>query len=329
MTIKFGVFLGAAQGAPGETTDYDTIRKITLECETLGFDSCWLADHFVPRKVLPYSKSPTPSSDPFYECWTTLTALAVETEKIRIGTFVLCNSYRYPSLVAKMSATLDVISRGRLELGLGAGFFKEEYIMYGIPFPKLNVRIGQLEESIQIIKKMWTEEEASFNGKYYTIQKAVNNPKPIQHPHPPIWIGGRSKHILRVAAKWANVWNFPPALIITPTKFKKIVEILNSYCSAFERDPNCVGKSLGIVCLIARSKKELYEKIQRYKYEEETIGEFSRRLVGTPEDCIEKINRFIDAGVTYFILHFPDIKNLECLKLFAKEVIPAVKENLN
>jgi alkanesulfonate monooxygenase SsuD/methylene tetrahydromethanopterin reductase-like flavin-dependent oxidoreductase (luciferase family) len=191
MRVKFGVFLGAAQGAPGETTNYDTIRKVTLKCEELNFDSCWLADHFVPRKVLPYQKSPIPSPDPFFECWTTLTALAIETKKIRLGTFVLCNSYRYPSLVAKMSATLDFISRGRLELGIGAGFFKEEYIMYGIPFPKLAVRIKQLEESIQIIKKMWTEEEASFNGKYYTIKKAFNNPKPIQRPHPPIWVGCR------------------------------------------------------------------------------------------------------------------------------------------
>ena len=168
---KIGVFLPFYAFKSPQT--FERVRNVVLECERLGYDSIWLDDHLM------YGKTP------ILECWTTLSALASLTAKIRLGTMVLCNSYRNPALLAKMAATLDVISNGRLELGIGAGVQKDEHEAYGIPFPKPSERIERMKEAVEIIKKLWTEENANYQGKYYTVNEAVCLPKPLQKPHPP------------------------------------------------------------------------------------------------------------------------------------------------
>jgi alkanesulfonate monooxygenase SsuD/methylene tetrahydromethanopterin reductase-like flavin-dependent oxidoreductase (luciferase family) len=152
--------------------DVTLIMDVVKECEVLGYHSAWMNDHVNKHNL---------------ECWTTLSALAAATERIRLGTQVLCNTYRNPALLAKMSATLDYISGGRLEFGIGAGsnWDEGEHRAYGIPFPTPIERIRRMEEAITIIKKLWTEENASFIGRYYTIHDAICNPKPLQTPHPP------------------------------------------------------------------------------------------------------------------------------------------------
>jgi alkanesulfonate monooxygenase SsuD/methylene tetrahydromethanopterin reductase-like flavin-dependent oxidoreductase (luciferase family) len=161
--------------------DYDTVKKVTLACENVGFHTVWVTDHLLPIDVSPQKS--------YFECWTTLSALAEATTTVRIGTMVLCNLYRYPPILAKMASTLDVISRGRLEFGLGAGWFKPEADAFGVPFPKAPVRIAMLNEALEVIEKMWSQEKPVFKGEYYSIDRALCNPKPIQKPHPPIWIG--------------------------------------------------------------------------------------------------------------------------------------------
>ena len=192
--------------------EYTDIRRIVLECERLGFDSVWLKDNFTSSWLNTYfskkeDDNEPNSKDPILECWTTLSSLATLTKRIRLGA-ILVNIHRIPSVTAKMLSTLDVISNGRVEFGLSAGWYENEIKSYGLPFPKASTRIEMLEESIIIIKRMLTENQASFEGKHYAIKDAKCSPKPIQKPHPPIWIGGGGKKTLQVAAKYANGWNY-------------------------------------------------------------------------------------------------------------------------
>jgi len=202
LKIKFGV--QALQGMP----DYSTLKSVVQECDRLGFDSVWVYDH------LQFTYGPT------LECWTVLSALAEVTREIRIGPLVTCNMFRYPSLLAKMAATVDMISKGRLNFGIGAGWHETEALAYGIPFPKGSIRVEMLDEALSIIKKLWTEEEASFKGKHYSVNKAVCLPKPIQKPHPPILIGGGGNKMLRLIAKHADAWN---SGFVSPEGFEKEV----------------------------------------------------------------------------------------------------------
>ncbi len=293
---------------------YETIKKIAIISEKLGFHSIWHYDHLM--RDTSYQ----------YECWTVLSALAIETKKIRLGTMVLSISYRYPSVLAKMAATLDVISNGRLELGLGAGWDEREYIAYGIPFYKPATRIKQLKEGIQIIKKMWTEDKATFKGKYYAIKDAINLPKPIQNPRPRIWIGGGGeKLLLRVVASEADGYNYAFG---SPEETKHKYEVLNNHCLKIGRNSSDIEKSWQGHCIIAEKESEVNRKIKKFKPKKMSIKDFVRpRIVGTPDKCIEKIKRYIDVGVTYFILTFPEIsKNtFEPIQLFQKHVIPTLK----
>jgi len=191
--IKFGVCI------PQDGMTYERIRNVALKGEELGFDSVWLFDHL--------QSFPQPGRDPFIECWTTLSALAEATRHIRLGSLVLNAQYRNPALLAKMAATLDNISNGRLEFGIGAGGtiraewseklgYTAEYRAYGMDFPeKPSNRIYKLQETVQIIKKLWTEDKVTFEGKHYRVKNAFCYPKPVQKPYPPLWIGGAGEKL--------------------------------------------------------------------------------------------------------------------------------------
>ncbi len=321
--IRFGSFV--PQGwrrefigweKPGK--EFDAIKNVALECESLGYDSIWLYDHFITY--------PEATTEPCFESWTTLSALASITKKLGLGTMVTCNSYRYPSVLAKISATLDNISKGRLNLGIGAGWYSLEYNAYGIPFPKASIRIAQLGEAVQIIKKMWTEDEPSFQGKYYTIEKAINSPKPIQKPHPPILIGGRGRKLtLRITAKFADRCNFGgyPTL----EEYKEVLGVLRAHCAAVGRNPDEIEKTHIIdYTIIGETKGEVEKKIERFKPKDMPTREFTKRnFVGTPDQIISQIKEFVDIGVTYFMLRFPDMIELKPLRMFAEQVLPDLR----
>jgi len=317
--IRFGSFV--PQGFLGELSGYasgrefEAIRKVALQCEKLGFDSIWVYDHFITAPI---------TTEACFESWTVLSALATLTKKLGLGQLVTCNSYRYPSVLAKMAATLDVISNGRLNLGIGAGWYKLEYDAYGIPYPKDSVRIAQLREAVQVIKKMWTEDEPSFKGRYYTIDKAINSPKPIQKPHPPILIGGEGKSLLlRVVAELADRCNFGGP--ITPQRYKELLEVLDEHCRAVGRKIDKIQKTLIVdYTVIARNRATLNEKIRKFKPKDVSKAQFVEgNLVGTPEELISRIEEFIDVGVTYIMMRFPDMMKNEPLQLFADKVMPA------
>lgn len=311
--INFGVL------TPQQGLDYQKLKILWKKIEQLGFTSAWLVDHFIP-----YDAPFTPIDAPVLECWTALAALSRETKKLRFGPLVTCNLYRYPSVLAKMASTLDVISGGRLEFGIGAGWLESEFVQYGIPFPKISIRIEQLKEAIQILKCMWLEPQANFSGKYYTIKNAINYPKPLQKPHPRIWIGAEGDKMIKLAAEFADVWNFPSDIHLYPIEeYKRKVQLFNSHCLNYGRKPDEIVKSWLGIALLANNEKELQRKIQRFKPHNIPTSDYLRGIVGTYASCIEKINELIEVGATYFILVFPEIKagDLNCLKEFSENVI--------
>jgi probable F420-dependent oxidoreductase len=187
------------------------------------------------------SQSERPRSLPLLEGWTALTALARDTTRLRLGTSVLCNSYRHPSVLAKTAATLDVISEGRLDLGLGAGWFAREFEAYGIPFPSVRDRVSALDESLQVIRAVWTEPNPTYAGQFYTLNGAVCDPPPVQRPHPPLWIGGEGDRVHRIAAKSAqglNVRWWSPQQVTQRRSF------LTQACEANGRDPDTLRLSV-------------------------------------------------------------------------------------
>ncbi|MHA1212453.1 MAG: LLM class F420-dependent oxidoreductase [Candidatus Heimdallarchaeota archaeon] len=318
MTSKFGI-----QIEPQLGFDYATVEKIALAGEKNGYDSIWSSDHFFLD-----DKSEERNC---MDAWTLLSALAAVTKKIRLGTLVTCNSYRYPAVLAKVAATVDMISNGRLFFGFGAGWKEMEYKAYGIPFPSTVDRLYQMEEAIVIIKRLWTEPKVTFTGKYYQIEDAVSAPKPIQKPHPPIMIGGMGEKILlRMVAKYADYCNF----FLRPN-LERSLEILKAHCKVAGRDYNDLGKSLfavGIPVFVSDSEEEIeaYLKDTAKKYDR-PLDQLKERIkqgapgswVGTPDDLIERFEYLDSLGFDYYQIMFPgfDDSIVDASKIFADKVI--------
>ena len=300
----------------GGPAKYQAMRQVAREAERLGYDGLWVYDHFhtVPR----------PEIEATFECWSLMAALAVETRRIRLGQMVTCNSYRPPALLAKMAATIDVISGGRLEFGIGGGWYEHEYRAYGYPFPPVGERLRQLEEAVQVITAMWTQERATFQGRYYTIDGAINEPKPVQRPHPPIWIGGGGEKVtLRIVARHGDASNFGGPV----EQVRHKCEVLRQHCRDVGRDYDAIVKSVSFEpVILRRTESEARAVAERARAASLDREWDDMALVGTPAQCIERIKAYERIGVSYFILYFHGVADdLEPLRLFAEQVIPAVK----
>lgn len=224
----------ALKTEPPRATYRDLVRIWQEADEIPAFAQVWAFDHFVPLRADP--------SEPCLEGWTTLTALGVQTRRVRIGLMVAGNTYRHPAVFAKMAAALDVITDGRLEFGIGAGWHEPEHTMYGIPYPAVGDRIRALGEACHVIRALWTEELATFDGRYYTLRDARCEPKPVQRPHPPITIGGTGERLtLRVVARHADRWNFNGK---SPDEFVRLNAVLDEHCAAVGRDPSTIQRSV-------------------------------------------------------------------------------------
>jgi len=317
MGLKFGVFLDPLF----LSTTYPLFKEEALEAERLGYESLWVSDHLMTGKK------------PIIECFTTLSAFASITRTIRLGSLVACNSYRNPSILAKTAATVDVISNGRLEFGIGAGWDEEEYRAYGIPFLKASIRIAQLKEGVEIIRRMWTEESPSYSGKYFSIRGAHCEPKPVQKPHPPITIGGGGEKLtLRVVAEYADRWSWGGSV----EEFTQRLKVLEAHCSQVGRDCAEIEKSLYARVKISNNRRELrnyFEKLysggQLYfgtpvLFEEWFQTLRTRNIVGTLEECLVKIREYADLGITYFMLTFLDLPSTHDMRLFAEEIMGKV-----
>ncbi len=307
---KCGVFLpfyAFKTKTPNEY--YSRLKTVVLECEGLGYDAVWLDDHLMYGDWQ------------IFEPWTTLAALSAQTKTIRLGTMVTCNSHRNPALLAKTAATLDVLSEGRLEFGIGAGCQEAEHLAYGYGFPKAKVRVERLDEALEVLTKLWTDENANFSGKHYTLKDAVCEPKPIQKPHPPITVGGKGEKMLKVMAKHADRfdWGFLPSI----QEYEHKLDVLESQCRNVGRNFSEIEKSCwpGGQVLVAADKSKLEEKLSKFKSPDVSLADYkANALVGTPQECIERLQLYADLEVTYFLLFFADLPNTDGLKTFAEEV---------
>lgn len=306
--IKFGI------QTPQEGVPYEVLRDHWQEAERLGYHSAWLVDHIL-TVALPHG-NPQPDS------WTTMSALAAETKKIRFGAMVLCNGFRHPPLFANSAATLDQISKGRLEFGIGAGWYQQEFEAYGYEFPKPAVRMAQLGEALEIFKAIWTQEKVSFEGKYYSVKELADSPKPYQKPHIPIWIGGAGeKLLLRLVAQHANVWNFNR---LTVSEVEKKLAILHQHCTDVGRNSREIELTYYGGVFMDDDEDRLRDRLgRRAQQRNQTIEEFVKgNLWGTPQQIAEQIRAYADLGTSQFIVLFGRVSDLRGTQEFAEKVFP-------
>ncbi|HEX8231518.1 MAG TPA: LLM class F420-dependent oxidoreductase [Chloroflexia bacterium] len=328
MAIKFGVLV--PQGWRMDLVDiqdpvekYEAMTRVAKEAEQLGFDSVWLYDHF--------HTVPSPELETTFECWISTAALARDTSNIRIGQMVSCNGYRNPALLAKMASTVDVLSHGRLDFGIGAGWYEHEYLAYGYPYPEAPERLRMLGEALQIFHAMWKEDYATFEGKHYQIEGAINEPKGVQQPHIPIWVGGGGEKVtLKLVARYADACNVGG---INPDNYRHKFEVLRQHCENEGRDYNSIIKSAEITLNILEPGEDpeeatrvIRERDSKARNREITLEEYSRgNFVGSPQQCVDMLGTLVDAGVEYIIAYVPNIVHLEPLHRLAEGVLPAFR----
>ena len=277
---------------------WQTILDAANKIEALNYESIWVYDHF--------HTVPKPTQDPTFECWTLMSALSQTTEKVRLGQMCTCNSYRNPSYLTKVASNIDVMSNGRLEYAIGAGWYDHEYKAYGYEYPSDGERLKMLEESLIIYKLMTTEEEPKFEGKYYSIDGAINQPKPIQKPYPPLWVcGGGEKVTLKLLAKYGDYGNWD----VDVEGFIHKSNVLKQHCENEGRDFSEIGRTLHTNVLIANSEDELKTKISKLSTYTNIPEDyyFNRPLIGTKDKVFDTINQFKEAGCSYLIAYVPDV----------------------
>lgn len=290
---------------------FDTMLAVVQACEQAGLDSVWMPDHFMFEVDDPMF--PNRDEVPVMECFVVLGAIAAKTSRIRIGQLVTGVPYRNPALLAKMCATLDVISHGRSIVGLGAAWHEPEFIAYGWPFPSVAERMEMLEEAVQIVDLMLTERPATFSGKHYAIQKAYNDPVPVQKPRPPIMIGGSGERVtLKLVAQYADFCN----VFGDPATVARKFEVLRQHCEAVGRsfDDITLSNTLGI--LIAEDEAGLALKKKQYP-------DFDG-IIGTPEEVIAQLKDYADAGSQYVTFALVDPEDIETIQLIGENVLPYV-----
>ena len=313
MTMDYGII--APQGwrldlvdIPDPVEAYEAMTRVAQEAEAQGFSSVWLYDHF--------HTVPTPRQEITFECWTSCAALARDTQRMRIGQMVTCNSYRNPALLAKMASTVDVLSHGRLVLGIGAGWYEHEYLAYGYPYPSTRERLQRLDEAVQIILAMWTQDEATFEGKYYSIRGAINQPKGAQKPHIPLLIGGGGEKVtLRLVAQYADACNIGGDI---PT-IKHKLDVLKHHCEELGRDYNTIRRTMLIdYCAIAETEEAAIAKLT--PEERNNLDELlPESLIGTPAMIRERLKEYEEAGIQEIIVRFVDAVQLDSIRMFAQE----------
>src|SRR5436190_3125020 len=324
MAVKFGVLV--PQGWHLDLEDisdpeekFEAMVQVGVDAEKLGFDSIWLYDHF--------HTVPTAQLETNFECWISTAALARETSRVRIGQMVTCNSYRPPALLAKMASTVDVLSHGRLDFGIGAGWYEDEYNAYGYPFPDGPERLRMLGEALQIIHSMWTEPYATFEGKHYQVRGAINEPKGVQKPHPPIWIGGGGEKVtLRLVAKYGDACNIGG---ISPDVYRHEFDVVRQHCEDVGRDYNTIIKSAEVFTHLvlpgqtpeqatAKARKDAGRltgkaEVSLEEFRQGNFRGYPQGFIGTPKEAIPLYNRLIEAGVEYFIVYLNNVVHLETL----------------
>jgi F420-dependent oxidoreductase-like protein len=314
MGIKFGV-----QATQSGVT-WEELLSLWQELDReSNFDHLWLMDHFVTG-----AGTAADSSGPCMEGWTTLAALAQATSRVRLGILVTGNTYRHPAVLAKMATTVDHISGGRLEFGLGAAWHTYEHQAFAIPFHTVRERLERLDEAVQVIKLLWTEQRPKFEGRYYQLDEPPYNPPNVQQPHPPILIGGSGrKRTLRTVAKYADATNVQG----TPEEVRRLFEVLEGHCRDVGRDYSQIRRTMQLLLFLTDDpgfQQRVVQGVMAFR----GVGEEEARrmvLLGSVEDVKSQVREFADAGVQEIVLaQFPRMHR-ESLLRFSQEVAPAFR----
>lgn len=310
--MRFGLFTLLTE------TTWETVRALWQHVEATGWDVACVTDHFMPN-------TPERLGDTL-ECWSTLASLAAITPRMRIGTIVSGNTYRHPAVLAKMAANVDIVSGGRLICGLGAGWQENEHQAYGIPFYTLRERMARFDEACQVLKLLWTQDRATFGGRYYRLEDAPLMPKPVQSPHPELMVGGGGERVtLRIAAKHADHWNVWGGPEILARKGK----ILEEHCAAVGRDPRTIRRSANMLLRITDDRREADDLVRSFMERMRRTEDVARDtvLAGSPGAIRDTLGRLRDAGVDLvFIptLFFPGDPRPQ-LDRFIEEIAPAFR----
>jgi len=305
--VRFGIQTGQ------QSVEWRKILDLWKKADAWGYDSLWAFDHFYPIFVDP--------EGPCLEGWTTLAALAQATTRARIGHLVIGNTYRHPAINAKAACTLDHISGGRFNLGIGAGWFELEHTALGIDFKTVGGRLQALEESLQIIHGMFTQEKTTVHGKHYRVTDALCLPKPIQKPHPPIMIGGSGeKVLLRLVAQYADMWNaFAP-----PAEMKRLGDIIDRHGESVGRDTTQIERTIMMPLCYTENVDRQNMVCNIMAMTRQTTPDQVREMVmlGSKQQCLDTVERYRKAGITHFIFMMFAPYFLDEVQAFAEEVLP-------
>ncbi len=309
--IRFGIQTGQMN------VEWPRMREFWAKVDAWGYDSLWAFDHFYPI-----------FSDPTGACmesWTVLSALSQQTRRARIGALVNGNTYRNPCLTAKMAATLDHLSGGRLNLGLGAGWFELEHRSFGIDFKTVPGRLEALDEACQIIKGMLTQEKTTLKGKHYDVVDAMCNPKPLQK-NVPLMIGAHGERVaLKIVAKHADMWNMTNA---DPDEMKRLIGVIERHGDTLGRNTDDIEKTLALAMAYnpPKAREEIMTGMVAMMAQTTIEKARDRMIIGSKQECLDQIERYVKVGVTHFIFMqaWPMVVDDE-VQAFAEEVIPAIR----
>ena len=318
--MKFGTFVpqGWKMDLVGIPVDrqWQHLLDSALFSEQLGYHSLWVYDHF--------HTIPEPTQESTFDAWTLMAALAATTSRIRLGQMCTSIPYRSATHLAKVTSSVDAISGGRLDVGIGAGWYEHEFLAYGYDFPGPKVRLDMLEEAAQVLIEMWTADEGHFVGEHYQATGAINRPRPIQEPHPPLWIaGGGEKRTLRIVAKYGDYANLSGQV----EGFRHKSSVLESHCEAVGRPFDSVRRSGHMMGVVGRDDADLARKLEvAARRRNMTPEEFASgsRLFGTVNEVVELMGQFKEAGCSDMLLYFYDMGEGDSMELFATDVAPQI-----
>lgn len=302
------------------------MRDLADHADRGRWDSLWVYDHF--------HTVPVPTGEATHEAWSLMSAYAATTSRIKLGQMCTAMSYRNPVYLAKVAATADIISGGRIQMGIGGGWYEHEWRAYGYGFPSAGVRLGRLDEGVQVMRDAWRDGKVSFDGKHYQVDGAIVAPKPLQDNGIPLWIaGGGEKVTLRIAAQYAQYTNFTPE----PAAFAHKSQVLAGHCREVGTDFDAIVRSVNVNAVVGPSEADVKDRLQRVRDRmADYVGEAAadamiagtsgpESATGTPEQVVERLTKLRDLGCDYAICYFPEAAyDRSGIELFEREVIPAL-----
>jgi F420-dependent oxidoreductase-like protein len=330
--MRFGLFvpqgwrLDLAGIAPVD--QWQAMLGVARHADAGPWESVWVYDHF--------HTVPEPTQEATHEAWTLMAALAASTERVRLGQMCTCMAYRNPAYLAKVAATVDLVSGGRVEMGIGAGWYEHEWRAYGYGFPRAGERIAMLDEGVQVMRQMWTEGVANLDGRHYRVDGAICRPLPLQDGGIPLWVaGGGEKKTLRIAARYAGYTNFDGS----PEGFARKSAILEEHCRDLGRDFGEITRSANYNVVIGATERDVADRLEwiRDHYArvvpqraDQVVEQFrSGPAVGTPEQVVETLLGLREAGMTYAVCYFAEAAHDRSgIELFEREVVPALQETV-